>query len=145
MYIGSVSQVTDELSNVFAQLIPQLGAHKTVPTRDELTILVSSPASTLLVARYPDQSSPIAGMLTLVVYRVPTGIRSIIEDVVVDLNMRRHGIARGLVLYAIELARQAGASSVSLTSNSQREAANLLYQSLGFKRRETNAYYLEIN
>ena len=45
---------------------------------------------------------------------------------------------------AIQIAREAGADSVSLTSNSQRAAANQLYQSMGFKRRETNAYIYEL-
>jgi len=97
-----------------------------------------------LIARYPDEKNTIAGMLTLVIYRVPTGIRSIIEDVVVDQVMRRQGIAEALMKRAIQIAREAGADSVSLTSNSQRAAANQLYQSMGFKRRETNAYIYEL-
>lgn len=144
MYIGKVSEVTDELNSVLQQLIPQLSANKTAPSRDELTALVNSESSILLIARYPDEHAPIAGMLTLAIYRVPTGLRSIVEDVVVDENMRRHGIGEALVLHAIALAREAGVRGVSLTSNPKREAANHLYQSMGFKRRETNAYYLEI-
>jgi ribosomal protein S18 acetylase RimI-like enzyme len=94
----------------------------------------------LLIARYPDESGEIAGLLSLTVYRVPTGIRSIVEDVVIDETMRRRGIGQALVEHAIKLAREAGASVVSLTSNPKREAANYLYQSLGFERRGTNVY-----
>ena len=143
MHIETVSEVTGELLDALERLIPQLSAHKTAPTRDELTALVNSESSTLLIARVPDEKSAIVGMLTLAVYRVPTGIRSIIEDVVVDESMRRRGIAEALMRRAIELAREAGASGVSLTSNSQRAAANQLYQSMDFKRRETNAYSYE--
>ena len=143
MHIETVSEVTGELLDALERLIPQLSAHKTAPTRDELTELVNSESSTLLIARVPDEKSAIVGMLTLAVYRVPTGIRSIIEDVVVDESMRRRGIAEALMRRAIELAREAGASGVSLTSNSQRAAANQLYQSMDFKRRETNAYSYE--
>ena len=144
MYIGKVSEFTDELNSVLQQLIPQLSANKTAPSRDELTALVNSESSILLIARYPDEHAPIAGMLTLAIYRVPTGLRSVVEDVVVDENMRRHGIGEALILQAIALARDAGANGVSLTSNPKREAANHLYRSIGFKKRETNAYYLEI-
>ena len=144
MCIEEVSEVTDELLDALRRLIPQLSAHKTAPTWDELNALVNSESSTLLLARYPDEKSAIAGMLTLAIYRVPTGLRSIVEDVVVDETMRRRGIAEALALHAIELAREAGASGVSLTSNSQRAAANHLYQSIGFKRRETNAYSYDL-
>lgn len=144
MYIGVVSEVTEELLEALQRLIPLLGTHKVSPTRDELLAVVASESSMLLIARYPDEKSPIVGMLTLAVYRVPTGVRSIIEDLVVDQTMRRHGIARTLVLHAIRLARQAGAAGVSLTSNPQRKAANFLYQSVGFRRRETNTYHLEL-
>jgi|SRR5215207_2840414 len=144
MHIEMVSEVNGELIDALDRLIPQLSAHKKTPTGDELNALIKSWPSTLLIARYSDEKNTIAGMLTLVVYPVPTGIRSIIEDVVVDQVMRRQGIAEALVERAIQIAREAGADGVSLTSNSQRAAANQLYQSMGFKRRETNAYFYDL-
>lgn len=144
MYIGKVSEITEEIHSALQRLIPQLTVRKITPKWDELTALVNSASSTLLIARYPDDTSAIAGMLTLIIYRVPTGLRSIVEDVVVDERMRKQGIGEALVLHAIKLAREAGANGISLTSNPQREAANHLYQSLGFKRRETNSYYFEL-
>ena len=144
MYIGKVSEGTEELQDALQRLVPQLGVHKIPPTLQELTELIKSESSTLLAARYPDQNSAIAGILSLTIYRVPTGIRSIIEDLVVDKKMRRRGIGEALVRNAIELAREAGADGVSLTSNSQREEANQLYQSLGFDLRRTNPYLYKI-
>jgi ribosomal protein S18 acetylase RimI-like enzyme len=144
MVIEEVSEVTDELLDALQRLIPQLSAHKTTPTRDELIALVNSKSPTLLIAHVADEKNTIVGMLTLAIYRVPTGIRSIVEDVVVDESMRRRGIAEALMRRAIELAREAGANGISLTSNSQRVAANRLYQSMGFRRRETNAYYYDL-
>ena len=144
MYVGRVSEVTEELYAAVRRLIPQLGAHKTPPTRGELHELIGSESSTLLVAREPDENSPIAGILCLTIYRVPTGVRSIIEDVIVDESMRRRGIGEALMQCAIELARQAGAQGVSLTSNAKREAANRLYQSMGFELRQTNPYFFKL-
>ena len=144
MYIGKVSSVTEELHNALQRLIPQLTTHKAASGWDELTALVNSESSTLLIARYPDEESDIAGILTLVTYRAPTGLRSIVEDVVVDEKMRGQGIGEALMLHAIQLAREARAGGVSLTSNPRREAANHLYQSMGFRRRETNAYYIDL-
>jgi len=142
MFVDEVVEIDDELLAALNRLIPQLGANKTALSRDELNLLVHSDASSLLIARQPDKNGGIVGALTLAVYRVPTGIRSIVEDVVVDENFRRLGIAEGLLSRAIELAREAGANSVSLTSSPHRQAANLLYRKMGFQLRETNAYFL---
>jgi ribosomal protein S18 acetylase RimI-like enzyme len=106
--------------------------------------LIESQSSMLLVARNPDRDSPVAGILCLTIYRVPTGLRSIIEDMVVDSHLRRKGIGEALVQHAIELARKAGAGNVSLSSNPRREAANQLYQSMGFQLRQTNPYIYKL-
>jgi ribosomal protein S18 acetylase RimI-like enzyme len=144
MYIEKASEFTEELHEALQRLVPQLGLHKIPPTREELDLLITSEASTLLAARDPDENSPIAGILCLSIYRVPTGLRSIIEDVIVDQSMRRRGIGEALVERAIELAREAGADGVSLTSNPKREAANQLYQSMGFELRKTNPYFFKL-
>ncbi len=144
MHIERVRAVSDEIFDAVTRLIPEIGTHKPLPARDELTALVESESSTLWVARHPDENGVIAGMLTISVYRVPTGIRSIVEDVAVDSNFRRRGVAKALMETAIEFARQAGANGVALTSNPKREAANLLYQSMGFERRETNSYFYRL-
>ena len=144
MHIGKVSEVTRELHEALGRLIPQLGIYKTPPTFDELNELIHSESSVLLVAREPDEHGPIVGILCLIIYRVPTGLRSIIEDVVVDEQMRRQGIGEVLVRKAIELARNSGAEGVSLTSNPRREAANQLYQSMGFELRQTNPYIYKL-
>jgi ribosomal protein S18 acetylase RimI-like enzyme len=141
MHIEKVHDVSDELLEALNRLIPELGVHKASPTREELTALIKSESSTLWVAKYPDETGVIAGMLTIVVYQVPTGMRSIVEDVVVDPNFRRRGIAEALLRSAIEFARDAGANGVALTSNPKREAANKLYQAMGFEIRETNSYF----
>ena len=144
MYIEVVSDVTEDLYQALQRLIPQLGAHKIPPTKDELRELIESESSTLLSAYEIDKKGPILGILCLTVYRVPTGVRSIIEDVVVDGSARRRGIAEALMQKAIELARESGAEGISLTSHPQRQAANLLYQSLGFQLRQTNPYYFRL-
>jgi ribosomal protein S18 acetylase RimI-like enzyme len=132
MHIEKVTAVTEELHAAFQRLVPQLSAHKVPPTKEELDELIRSESSILLLARDPDGTGPIAGALCLTVYRVPTGLRSIIEDVIVDETMRQRGIG------------EAGAEGVSLTSNPQRQAANKLYQSIGFQLRHTNPYYYRL-
>jgi ribosomal protein S18 acetylase RimI-like enzyme len=92
----------------------------------------------LLVAR--DQAGSVVGSLTLVLFRIPTGVRAIIEDVVTDQGARRQGAGTALVNAALETARLRGVRTVDLTSRPSREAANRLYRELGFEQRETNVY-----
>jgi len=144
MFIDEISNLTDEIYDAVCRLVPQLGIYKVIPARDEILALINSDASKLLISRYPDEDSPIVGILTISIYRVPTGIRSIVEDVIVDNAMRRRGVAKAMILAAIDIARVAGANGVALTSNPQRVEANLLYQKMGFARRETNAYFYKL-
>lgn len=140
MFFFQAEDVTDELVESFQRLVPQLTDSNPPPARDDLLALVRSGCSTLLMARRPDQRGEIVGVLCLTVYRVPTGIRAVIEDVIVDESVRGRGIGEALVRRGLEIAREKGASGVTLTSNPKREAANRLYQRMGFARRETNTY-----
>jgi len=144
MLIERVDLLTDEIFLAVQQLVPLLGAHKPISTRNDLSLLINSGTSNLLISRLEKDNSPIVGMLTISLYRVPTGGHSIIEDLVVDTKYRNKGIAKALVLAAIEIARDAGANGVALTSNFGRVEANQLYVSMGFKKRETNAYFFEL-
>ncbi len=140
MFLYRAETVTDELVESFQRLVPQLTTNNPPPARDDLLALVRSECSTLLMARHPDERGEIVGALCLTVYRVPTGIRAVIEDVIVDEAARGGGIGEALVRRALEFAREKGAGGVTLTSNPKRAAANRLYQRLGFTKRETNAY-----
>lgn len=82
----------------------------------------------------------IVGSLTLAMFRIPTGIRAWIEDVVVDDSARGHGVGEALNRAALDFAKQHGAITVDLTSRPSRVAANRLYQRIGFVARETNIY-----
>lgn len=142
MQIELASRVTDELLEALTRLVPQLKISSPRLTREDVADLLSSDAVSLLTAR-ANASAPILGMLTLIVYRVPTGVRARIEDVVVDESARGRGVAVALVERALEVARAKGADGVALTSNPRREAANRLYQKVGFKKWETNVYFYE--
>ena len=141
MHISRVTAISDELLEAIGRLVPQLKVSTPLPSSQDLEKLIVSKTSVLLVARHPDADAPIAGMLTLVLYRVPTGVHARIEDVVVDEAIRGQGIGEALVRHAMKVARETGADGVALTSNPKREAANRLYVRLGFKPWETNLYF----
>ena len=131
------TEATRELADAFAMLIPQLSKSSPPPTVGELQEMVDSPASDVLVARLDGR---VVGTLTLVTFRIPTGMRAWIEDVVVDGSARGHGVGELLNTFALDLAKQKGCRTVDLTSRPSREAANRLYQRIGFVQRETNVY-----
>ena len=138
MTVSEALEVTDELVEAFALLIPQLSSSSAPTSRDELDAIVNSEASVLFLAR--DAGGRIVGSLTLVVFRIPTGVRAWIEDVVVDGSARGAGAGEALVAAAIERAGSVGSRTVDLTSRPSREAANRLYVRLGFESRTTNVY-----
>ena len=129
--------VNNELMDALARLMPQL-TNMPLPTAAHLRSMLSDPDTRLFLVR--DMEGAIAGMLTLTLYRVPSGTHAVIEDVVVDSGARGRGYGKLLTQAALEAARSMGAGVVDLTSRPSREAANRLYQRMGFTRRETNVY-----
>lgn len=132
-----VTDVNDDLVGAMARLVPQLSTSSPAPTVESLEAIVASDSSVLLIAT---SEGAIVGAMALILFRIPTGVRAWIEDVVVDQPARGRGIGEALNRAAIERARKAGAKTVDLTSRPSREAANRLYRRLGFVERETNVY-----
>ncbi|MEY3925061.1 MAG: hypothetical protein RIQ63_412, partial [Actinomycetota bacterium] len=135
--VDIADRATPELVDAMARLIPQLSSSNPPPTHAELAAIIANDSCDVLVARDGDA---IVGSLTLVVFSIPTGIRAWIEDVVVDESSRGKGVGEALNTFALKRARERGAKTVDLTSRPSREAANRLYQRLGFVARDTNVY-----
>jgi len=134
--VEAAESVDDELSAAVSALVPQLSSSPP-PGREDLERIVADPATTLFVAR---DDGRIVGMLTLALFRIPTGVRAWIEDVVVDDAARGAGVAGALMQAAIDHSSRLGARTVDLTSRPHRGAANRLYLRLGFEVRQTNVY-----
>ncbi len=129
--------VSDELSEALTRLVPQLSSSATVPSANELREIVTTESTFLLVAR---DGNRIVGTLTLATFRIPTGVRAWIEDVVVESQARGKGVGEALSREAIRIAGSRSARTVELTSRPSREAANRLYRRMGFEPRDTNVY-----
>jgi ribosomal protein S18 acetylase RimI-like enzyme len=138
--IEVATEATTELVDGLARILPQLSSSPP-PTLEEVRLIVDNPESVLFVARL---DGVIVGSLTLIFYRIPTGLKAWIEDVVVDGEARGHGIGESLNRAALDEARRRGAKAVSLTSRPSREAANRLYQRIGFTVRDTNVYRYDL-
>ena len=141
--IVEATEVTLALVAAFGRLIPQLSKSNPPPSEAELAAIVAAESSVLLLA-VDESSGEILGSLTLAWFRIPTGVRAWIEDVVVDETARGRGAGEALNRDAIDRARALGARTVDLTSRPSREAANRLYQRIGFVARDTNVYRFEL-
>jgi ribosomal protein S18 acetylase RimI-like enzyme len=143
MRIEETTSVDPALVSALGALLAQLSSSASPLSEQHVREIVDSPATRLLVAR--DDDGAVVGSLTLVVFRIPTGVGVWIEDVVVDAAARGRGTGEALMREALRLAEAAGAQAVNLTSRPERAAANRLYQRLGFERRETNVYRLSLS
>jgi ribosomal protein S18 acetylase RimI-like enzyme len=136
MRIEQLESADDELVQVVARLLPQLTEARTPPGLAQLEETVAS--QTLLVARGDD--GEIIGMLTLVLYRVSSGLKGRIEDVIVDQSVRGRGIGEALTREGMRRAAEAGVLMLELNSMPYRQSANRLYKRLGFVRKPTNVF-----
>lgn len=132
-----VRAVDDELVEAWQRLLPQLSSSAPVVTEAALREIIEAPVTSLLTARVDGR---IVGCLTLAVFRIPTGRRALIEDVVVDAAARGAGVGEALTRAALARAAELGVRTVDLTSRPSRAAANRLYERVGFERRETSVY-----
>jgi ribosomal protein S18 acetylase RimI-like enzyme len=143
--VSAVDEVTEDLVKAVHRLLPQLSGSARLPSADEVAEIVASPATTLLVATRDEPGPEVVGMLTLAVFRIPTGTRAWVEDVVVDAGGRRQGVGEALLRAAVGTAAAQGAQTLDLTSRPSREAANRLYLRAGFELRQTNVYRFKLS
>lgn len=140
--IDNPAEVTQELVEALGKLIAQLNPALPVPTAEHLATLLADPAATLLVAR---DGNRIVGTAMVIVYPTTIRFESRIEDVVVDESARGRGVGEALVNACIEVARSRGASIIELQTARVREAANRLYERMGFERRDSNPYRMTLS
>ncbi len=139
--VYEVTEMSQKVYDTFERLIPQLSSNAKIPTWDELDELIASKAGIVLAAvDDEDPDEKILGTMTLVVFRIPTGVRAWVEDVVVDREARCRGIGEKLIRTAIERAEAEGAKTIDLTSRPTRVEAHRLYRRCGFEVRETSVF-----
>ncbi len=136
--VFEVTEMSQKVYDAFERLLPQLSSSAQIPTWDELSDLIASKAGIVLAAvDDEDPEEKILGTMTLVVFRIPTGVRAWVEDVVVDKEARGKGIGEKLIRTSIERAKAEGAKTIDLTSRPSRVEAHRLYKRCGFEMRET--------
>ena len=137
MMIIEQKEYSEALLEQVNHLLGQLSSSASLLIAKDLRSILESDASRLLIAK---NAEVVVGMLTLMIFRIPTGLRGLIEDVVVCESVRRKGIGALLIQSAINIAEAEGARTLDLTSRPERHAANQLYEKLGFSKRDYNVY-----
>jgi ribosomal protein S18 acetylase RimI-like enzyme len=141
--ISELTEATPLVLESINQLLPQLSSKASSLSMEQLLELTSSDSTMVFVCS--NAADQITGMLSLVIMKIPTGKKAWIEDVVVDSKARGQGLGKALMDHALQEARERGVKTIDLTSRPSREGANRLYQSLGFKIRETNVYRYKLS
>lgn len=138
--IVEIKNYSLEYQEAMQRFLDQLTSSPMTLTEEMFHQLLVSSNSHLFFLLKDEQ---IAGMLTVGIYHSPTGGKAWIEDVVVDESFRGQGLSKLLVAHAIEFTKSKEIPLLMLTSNSKRVAANKLYQTMGFERKETNVYRMK--
>lgn len=142
--IEQVTEFSEKEAEEVRSLAKKIGHNYKALTDNDYKHILTSPGSFLYVAREVS-SGKIAGMITLVVVRIPYVKKSSFEDLVVDENYRGKGVGAMLLNQAIKKAKEENAAYIDFTSRPRRIKGNELYKRLGFEQRETNVYRLIVD
>lgn len=141
--IEEVTSFTPVVADAVRDLVTKLSSNTQPLEDDDLENIIASKTSSLFIVK-ETPTQKIAGMVTLIVYRIPDTTKGSIEDLVVSESFRGNGLGEKLLMAAIEKAKVLGVRTLMLTSNPSRVAANKLYQKLGFEHYETNVYKVKL-
>lgn len=138
--IVELNTLTDAQVQEVIALMGELDPTITV-TPEMVMRTVEAPGTHFIAVTAEDH---IIGCASLCIFDSPTGRKASVEDVVVSSAYRGQHIGKQLMQHVIEFAKTLAPINLQLTSRPERVAANKLYQSLGFQKRETNTYKMEI-
>ncbi len=141
IYLKEITKATNSQVALIQQMLNQLTSHPVVFTIDKLEAIIQSQGSRLFFLCHEEQ---VYGMITVGSYEAPTGRKTWIEDVVIDQQFRGKGLGREMLRQIIKLLSQETETTLMLTSNPKRIAANALYKGIGFEYKETNVYKMKL-
>jgi len=123
------------ISILLEQLNPELQFRK-------LTEIISESKDLYILCVW--EGPEILGMASLAIYKVLSGKKGLIEDVVVDQKHRRKGVARILMEKLIQLGQEQDLDQLMLYTGFHRKPAQQLYERCGFVRKDSYQYILNL-
>ena len=128
--------IQHQISILYKQLnsdIEQLPLSKILEAKNNTVIVICKIDSTII------------GIAMMAMYKVISGYKGMIEDVVVSHEHRGKGIGRKLMNELVNKAKELQLSEVLLFSGHHRTAAIKLYTSMGFVLKNSGLYRLSLN
>jgi ribosomal protein S18 acetylase RimI-like enzyme len=142
--IEQVKEFSPEVVEAISGFTRQLGDSNQEFTDQTLREIIASEQSYLFIAR--DVSiRAIAGMIMLSVYRIPYTKKAYADDLFIGERFRHRGIGTMLMQKVVAVAKENHAAYIEFTSSPHRIAGNSLYKKLGFTKRDTNVYRLQLS
>jgi len=141
--VERVTEFSPEVADGIRNLVKQLVSNTRSLTDEEFNEMIEPKQNFLFIAREVS-TNKIAGVVMISIYRIPDSKKAYLDDIIVDEHFRGRGIAGLLFEKVIATSKEHNAEYIMLTSNPKRVAGIHLYEKLGFKKRETNVYRLEL-
>lgn len=138
MIYKEIDEFAPQIYSEIASLLRQLTSEAINFSSENFKTILKND-NTFLLGAFDENK--LVGILTLIIYQIPTGKNGRIEDVVVDESYRGKKIGEQLSLMAINKGKELNLNKMFLTSNPSRIAANSLYQKIGFRHGKTNSYF----
>ncbi len=129
-----------DIDKAVQDLFKQLSPNKKQITLKELLSDQNNP----LIFAYYQENNKVTGIASMCLYKVISGYKGWIEDVVVDFNCRGKGIGEKLITSLIDTGKKKGVSEIYLFTEDEKKAAIGLYSKLGFKQRNSRLYNLKM-
>ncbi len=143
MTIGPLKKATPQAVKDLVRLMSQLRGDGKKPKTSaaEVRSIVTNKSATMIAVQ---ENEHVIGVGTLYIIQKVGKREAHIEDVVVDEANRGQGLGKKIMQALIATAKKQRVSLISLTSRPEREAANGLYEKLGFELAKTNAYRMRL-
>lgn len=131
--------VTEDLSDAVTQLFNQLNdrlKQQPLPNIYEDNSIIFITCS---------DGEQLIGMASMALYKVISGYKGMVEDVVVDNAYRGKGIGRKLMEKLLAAGKEKDLDEILLFSGHHRTAAINLYKSLGFVKKDSGLYRMVLD
>lgn len=135
----TLNEVTSELQSQLTELYKQLNSEL---TQLDIATALSDYNTTEAVVCLVDKK--LVGIAMMAKYKVVSGHKGMVEDVIVSSDYRGQGIGRKLMEKLLERAEASKLDDVLLFSGHHRTAAIALYKSLGFTLKESGIYIKKV-
>ena len=133
------SEISPQVEQRLGQLMNQL--NPSIKTEGLVGLTTEASGCELFCAF---EGNEIMGMASLIMYKVLSGNKAWIEDVVVDQKFRRRGVAKALTQALIDRAKERGADYLLLYTGAHRKEAHGLYESCGFTIKNSHLFHMPL-